>query len=107
MGDFEKQIKQLEDIIKNLDNGDISLDDSIGLYEKGMNLTKQLQKELDKNEARINIIMDGKEQPFDNEHIEKVAEAKKAVTPKKPRKTPVKKAISASDIQISLEDTIK
>ena len=64
--DFEKSVKELEIIIDKLNQGDLPLEESIDLYEKGIKLTKQLEKALDANQKRVSIILEGKEQPFDN-----------------------------------------
>ena len=61
MADFEKNINALDGIIKKLNSGEVSLDESIKLYEQGMKLTKTLNKELDQNEKRVMMVMEGKE----------------------------------------------
>lgn len=66
MADFEKSIVQLESIITKLNGGELSLDESIALYEKGMKLTGELEKLLDANQKRVTLVMEGKEVPFDN-----------------------------------------
>ena len=60
--DFEKQITELESIVKALESGSISLDDSLALFEKGIQLTKSCQKMLDTAEKKVKILMsDGDE----------------------------------------------
>lgn len=66
MADFEKSIKDLETIIEKLSTGDLSLKESVDLYEKGVKLSKSMEKQLNENEKKISIILEDKEQDFDN-----------------------------------------
>lgn len=66
MADFEKCIGDLESIIEQLGGGELSLKETIDLYEKGVKLSKSLEKTLNENEKKITIILEDKEEPFDN-----------------------------------------
>lgn len=66
MAEFEKSVKDLETIIEKLNGGELTLKESIELYEKGIKLAKSMEKQLDDTEKKINIILEGKEEPFDN-----------------------------------------
>ncbi len=57
--DFEKALKELEDIAASLEEGDISLDESIRQFEKGMNLAKFCRDRLDEAEKKIEILQKG------------------------------------------------
>ena len=48
-----KNLKELEEIVVNLEKGDISLDDAIKAYEKGSILKDQCEKRL--NEAKLKV----------------------------------------------------
>ena len=50
---FEDQMKKLQDIVDKLEKEDIDLDDSISLYEEGLQLAKDLKKQLTVFEERI------------------------------------------------------
>ena len=50
---FEENMKKLEEIVNKLENGNAKLDESIKLFEEGINLTKTLQKTLDEAEGKI------------------------------------------------------
>ena len=50
---FEAAMAQLEEIVKKLDQGALSLDDSIKAYEEGMKLSHYCQEKL--NQARLTI----------------------------------------------------
>ena len=70
---FEDALRQLEEIVRKLESGDVPLDDSIDLYAKGDQLRVHCQKRLDSAQARIEKIRtdaDGKAvgtAPFDAE----------------------------------------
>lgn len=53
---FEENMKKLEEIVEKLESGDVKLDDSIKLFEEGINLTKLLQKTLDDAEGKIKVV---------------------------------------------------
>lgn len=54
---FEEALKELEEIVGKLEDGELSLDASLGLFEKGVKLTKFLKKELEKAEKKIDILL--------------------------------------------------
>lgn len=51
---FEEKIKNLEEIINELENGEINLDESIEKYTKAMKLIKECDTELKKVEEKVN-----------------------------------------------------
>ncbi|MDO5398904.1 MAG: exodeoxyribonuclease VII small subunit [bacterium] len=55
--DFEKQIAELESIVRELESGSISLDESLALFEKGIKLTKSCQKMLDEAEKKVSMLI--------------------------------------------------
>lgn len=68
---FEDALKALEQVVARLEGGEVPLDESISLYERGEELRKHCQARLDAAQARIEKIVagpDGKAvgtQPFD------------------------------------------
>ena len=50
---FEKAIKDLEKIVEELESGDLSLEESLKAFEKGIKLTRQCQGELEKAELKV------------------------------------------------------
>lgn len=68
---FEASMKELEEIAEKLSGGEISLDESIKLFEDGMKLSKSCQKILEDAEKKVNILLekDGemKKQSFESE----------------------------------------
>ena len=58
---FEDALKELEEIVKNLEEGNISLDDSLSYFEKGISLVKVLEKKLKSVEDKAVKIIEDKE----------------------------------------------
>ena len=57
---FEQALGALEEIVQQLESGNVPLDQSIALYERGEALRKHCQKRLDDAQARIErIVTDG------------------------------------------------
>ncbi|MEP7222120.1 MAG: exodeoxyribonuclease VII small subunit [Novosphingobium sp.] len=70
---FEDALRGLEDVVRKLESGEVPLDDSITLYERGEELRKLCQARLDAAQARIEKIVVGAggqpiaAQPFDED----------------------------------------
>lgn len=54
---FEDNLKQLENIANDLEKGNLSLEESIEIFEKGIKLSKECSEKLEKAEKRINILV--------------------------------------------------
>jgi len=55
---FETAYAELESIIAKLESGDLPLEDSVELFERGRKLTQHCQALLDKAELRVNQLND-------------------------------------------------
>ncbi len=69
---FEDSIGKLEEIVNKLETGDVTLDESLSLFEQGIKLSKSCQKMLDNAEKKVSALMandDGEmeKQAFDAE----------------------------------------
>ena len=53
---FEKALEQLEDIVRRLEKGDVALDESVTIYERGEALKRHCEMLLKRAEARIQRI---------------------------------------------------
>ena len=53
---FEEAMAELENIVKVLDKGESTLDESMKLFEKGVKLAQYCQKLLDEAENKISIV---------------------------------------------------
>jgi exodeoxyribonuclease VII small subunit len=54
--DFEAAIAELETIVKKLDDGDLSLETSLQLYERGVQLSRFCHARIEDAERRIEIL---------------------------------------------------
>lgn len=61
---FEESIKELEKIVESLERGDIGLEESLDLFEKGIKLSKACNEMLDKAEKKVSILINGEKQDF-------------------------------------------
>ena len=57
MATFEESLKQLETIVGRLERGDLPLEESIKLFEEGMQLSTACKDELEKAEGKVQILM--------------------------------------------------
>ena len=57
---LEQSFEKLEQIIGNLENGDVSLEDSFKLYNEGMKLIQNCNQQLEKVEKKI-VVLNQKE----------------------------------------------
>ena len=68
---FEELMEELENITTKLEKEQISLDESVKLFEEGMNISKECNKKLEEAEKRITILLEEngelKEEDFDAE----------------------------------------
>lgn len=71
---FEEALKALQQVVRQLEDGDVPLDQSITLYERGEKLRAACQARLDAAQARIEaIVLDADGKPagtksFDGDH---------------------------------------
>ena len=52
-GSFESSLKRLEEIVESLEQGKVSLDEAVGLYEEGIQLSKECAEKLKATELKI------------------------------------------------------
>ena len=69
--DFEKALSELEGIVEKMEKGDLGLENSLELFEKGIALTRSCQKALTEAEQKVQILLQDNEKQeltdFDNE----------------------------------------
>ena len=53
MAGFEDDLKKLESVVEKLERGELTLDQSVKLFEEGMKLSNACKEELDKAEGRF------------------------------------------------------
>ena len=55
---FEELMENLENIVQELEKGDLNLDDSVTKFEEGMKISKECNKILESSEKRISILLE-------------------------------------------------
>ncbi|APQ77752.1 exodeoxyribonuclease VII small subunit [Clostridium botulinum] len=63
---FENMLEKLETIVDSMDNGEITLEDSMKSYEEGIKLCNKLYKVLKDAEGKIKILENNKEEDFES-----------------------------------------
>ena len=58
---FEDALSKLEKIVSKLEGGDISLEESLKLFEEGIRLSRFCNQKLDEAEKRVEILLKDKE----------------------------------------------
>ena len=53
---FEQRMQRLEQIVEQLDRGDVALEEMVTLYEEGMNALRECRMVLDNAEQKITVI---------------------------------------------------
>jgi exodeoxyribonuclease VII small subunit len=54
---FEESLDQLEAIVRKLEDGDLPLEESLELFEKGVKLSRECKERLVRAERRIEVLM--------------------------------------------------
>ena len=69
--DFETSLKELESLVEAMEKGDLSLEDSLGHFERGVQLSRACQQALKVAEQKVEILMQKSGQddivPFNDE----------------------------------------
>lgn len=70
--DFERSLARLEEVVRKLESPQLSLDEAMKLFEEGVTLSRECQKQLEEAEGKVEILLkkaDGKlvAEPFEPE----------------------------------------
>ena len=60
---FEKQMQELEQIVEQMEQGDLPLEDSLRLYERGTALARNCRSALDQAELKVQQLTDKADAP--------------------------------------------
>jgi exodeoxyribonuclease VII small subunit len=55
---FEDSLAELEQLVNQLEQGDMSLEESLKSFERGVNLTRTCQKALQEAEQKVQILIE-------------------------------------------------
>lgn len=74
VADFEKSLDELEQLVGRMEHGDLSLDESLQSFERGIALYRNCQGALDQAKLRVSQLLDpaapGNAQTFDDDSFE-------------------------------------
>lgn len=56
--DFEAALAELEGLVERMERGELSLDDSLGAFERGIHLTRTCQRALADAEQRVRVLLE-------------------------------------------------
>ena len=66
---LEKSLEELEALLKELESGELTLEDALAHFERGVTLTRQCQKALQEAEQKVEILLkkspEAEPEPFD------------------------------------------
>ncbi len=67
--DFEQALTELETLVEKMEQGDLSLEDSLKSFERGVELTRTCQKALAEAEQKVEQLLtpDGEPSPFERD----------------------------------------
>jgi exodeoxyribonuclease VII small subunit len=70
VAEFERSLDELEQLVQRMEKGDLTLDDSLQAYERGIALYRNCQTALEQAELRVRLLSDPlepeKSEPFDD-----------------------------------------
>lgn len=55
--DFERCLARLEEVVRKLESPQLSLDESMKLFEEGVELSRECQKQLEEAEGKVEILL--------------------------------------------------
>lgn len=55
---FEQSLEELEQLVEKMETGDLSLEQSLSAYERGVGLYRQCQQALEQAELRVRLLSD-------------------------------------------------
>lgn len=70
VAEFERSLDELEQLVQRMEKGDLTLDDSLQAYERGIALYRNCQTALEQAELRVRLLSDPmepeKSEPFND-----------------------------------------
>lgn len=55
--DFERSLSELESLVTRMEQGNLSLDDMVGSFERGMQAWQQCQRALDAAQQKVDVLL--------------------------------------------------
>ena len=58
MASFEEQLAELETVVEKLERGDLTLEENVSLFERGVTLSNACKKQLSDAESRVQVLLE-------------------------------------------------
>jgi exodeoxyribonuclease VII small subunit len=68
--DLEAAMAEISDLVEKMEHGELTLEQSLAHFERGVTLVKHCQKILAQAEQKVKILLENKIEPFDKEDEE-------------------------------------
>lgn len=69
MKNFEERLARLEELSERIREPDLALEDAVAVFEEGVKLSKGLEKDLERIEARVEILLNQPSAPDDKPEL--------------------------------------
>ena len=69
MKNFEERLARLEELSERIREPDLALEDAVAVFEEGVKLSKGLEKDLERIEARVEILLNQPTAPDDKPEL--------------------------------------
>ena len=69
MKKFEERLSRLEELAERIKEEDLPLEEAVAVFEEGVKLAKGLEKDLDKIQGRVEILLNQPEEPEDKPEL--------------------------------------
>lgn len=66
---FEERLQRLEELADKIRESDLPLEDAVAVFEEGIKLSKGLERDLEKVESRVEILLDQPAVPEDKPEL--------------------------------------
>ncbi|MBR0265852.1 MAG: exodeoxyribonuclease VII small subunit [Clostridia bacterium] len=66
---FEEKLQTVQELTAKIENGSLSLEDSVNAYETGMKILGELSAELEEINRRLTVLQNGKETETSDETV--------------------------------------
>lgn len=86
---FEKALEKLEDIVAKLEEGNLTLDESMKAYEEGVKLAKVCHRRLNEVEKKVEVLVKKTDDTFETEDFIEGKETKKKKTKSRSKKVKI------------------
>ena len=57
MKSFENELKRLEEIVDKIKDNKVPIEEAISMFEEGMKISRSLEKEIEKMEGKVSILL--------------------------------------------------